>query len=532
MATKPANASPKKRGSERGDQIYQYISARAPALGDAIRGLCMEGHLSPDATQPGVTFLLPADKSYIDEIAAAADSEDPEEAVRLISALIIPDALQSATDFKRRPVGSHAGVLYEVTGTTGSNSVTIGKDIKLVRDEAFRGPGGRLAVWTVQSGRLPTAGKEYRRPKLARGDEAKAAERKAAAGADVAAARARLARDTEAKFVARLAKGDRGGALGAYAELTAGLLEYLQARHPELFTALLPLVDYNPFITFYLLVEPYKTRGEHLIPDALLFGPDGWNAVPLAADPAKYIAGALGSIGAGGPANYSARDAGGAPVVPFVYRDRGAVTRQVDQLRSGSELNKLTTPRQIRAAYDALAATNQIAGLGPVLPDATRQMLPGAKKLWQDEMRFVLHSALTDVMGALSRNSAADFGRLVDLLRARQPGNDYEKELSIVNVERMKGNVAPTADFYLIVKFLFSTDFLYAAAPPAAVGGPRGDARDPTDREVYNRNFDAAQALATVKGSPAEISPQTLAELQSWVRQHGGLPQAVLSMAK
>ena len=97
----------------------------------------------------------------------------------------------------------------------------------------------------------------------------------------------------------------------------------------------------------------------------------------------------------------------------YVFRDPRAVVSQIDKIRqqvlgNGSTANKhkvqnscsTSTPRSSR---------RQCGGLSPILPDATVRLIPGHKKVWQDELRFVLGLCLkcgTTSISAISEASS------------------------------------------------------------------------------------------------------------------------------
>jgi hypothetical protein len=526
-------ASKKKGPLSKYCRIFQWVEAQDPDFAGAIRDLCLEGVLSPGGRSAGVTFLYPKDKDYRKEIIEKTYSDAADEAVRLVESLVIPDALLAGADFHRRPVGSRLGVKYVVESADGGQ-VRLAGGVELAPAADFDTLArrtGDLAVWIVTKGRLPLQGEAYKPPmptRVAKGGAARA--RGGNGGGGVPGARQLLAATAESEYDCCMRR-DGARAHNPYLARVVSLLNYLKARNPDVLLSVLPVLDYEPVVTFYLLLEPYKTGGDHLIADGVLFGEGAWNGADAYADAVEEYKAFFRSLPAQAAA--SATDSqSGQPVVPYVFRDRGAVAAQVDAVRQQyGGLNPRQGPQMVQDVYATLAGQNSIQGMGPILPDATLRALAGSKKLWQDEFRFTVHEALQSMR---QMPYASDvFAGIVRDLRAAWPGNNYAAEIRLANAADILKNVAPRLELLLLTKFVNSTDFLYTPAAPDEVGGAWGNPNDPTDWQVYNRNAAALANLGRIQGMvrPAGVSPQTLQELQIYVQTHGQLPPAVSALA-
>jgi hypothetical protein len=500
-------------------RIFQWIEAHDSDLAEAISQLCLEGALSAGRTA-GVTFLYPKDKAYRQEIADKAWTDEADEAVKLIESLIIPDALLSAADFNRRPIGSRLGVKYAVE-SADSKKVVIAGDVELVQADDFQTlerRAGELAVWVVTKGRLPLTGESYSAPR----SERRGKTAPATTGGSGSSARLMLAARVESEYNDCMAR-DGCRAFNPYLAKVVGLLNYLQARHPELLALVQPLLDYEPLITFYILLEPYKTGGDPLLPDAVLFGDgadagDAWNgACAFTSAVAEYEA-----FFKGGP------DASGS-----LFRNRAGVTAQIDSVRQqisavGSNLRQI--PMMVQNVYAVFAEKNSIGGMGPIVPEATQRALGGVKKLWMDEMRFIVHEALQNMRS--QPYASANFLGIVQDFRARWPGNDYAAEILLSNAADVKTDVSPKVHLLMLLKFVNSTDFLYLPMPPEMVGGGPNGSMDPTDPTIYNRNAVALGGLRRIGGMQRSsgLSPKAMAELRVYVHAHGKLPSEVMAL--
>jgi len=523
-------SSKKKQQLSKHCRIFQWVEAQDPDFAGAIRDLCLEGALSPGGRVAGVTFLYPKDKAYRQEIIDKTYSDEADDAVKLVESLIVPDALISGADFNRRPVGSRLGVKYAVE-SADAGKVKLANGVELTLADDFRPlsrRAGDIAVWIIAKGRLPLTGEAYKAP----APDRKGKQGGARHGGDDGALTDRqlLATNVEGEFD-RCMKQDRCRTHNPYLAKVVSLLNYLKAKYPANLLTVMPVLDYDPVVSFYLLLEPYKTRGEYLIPDTILFGDGAWNGADAygnAVEEYKAVFRALPN-----QQTMSATDSqSGAPTIPKVFSDRAAVAAQIDVVRQQiiSTQNPRLAPKLVQDVYAVLTSQNSIQGMSPILPDSTLRAVAGSKKLWQDELRFTVHEALQTMRGM--PYSTDVFASIVRDLRNKWPGNDYSAEISLSNLDDLRTNVAPRPELLLLTKFVNSTDFLFMPVAPETVGGAWGS-MDPTDWQVYNRNAVALGNLNRIQGMvrPAGISPQALQELQIYAQTYGQLPPEVLSLA-
>jgi hypothetical protein len=525
-------ASKKKGQMVKQCRIFQWLEAQDPELAGAVRELCLDRLLEPPPGH-GVTFLYPQEKAYRDEIVDATYSADPESAIKLVESLIIPDALPKGADFKKRPIGSRLGVRYAVESAE-AGTVRLAGGVELVPAKNFSPFGRReheIAVWAIAKGRLPLVGEAYTAPPRAerRGAKGGRAVRGGANGA--LNNRQLLAGAAETEFD-RCMRQDRCRAHNPYLAKVVSFLNYLKARHPDLLLTLMPVLDYDPVVCFYLLFEPYKSVGEYLVPEEVLFGDGAWNGAEAFGNAVEEYKAIFAAIPRE-QAPTATDPATGQPAVPYVFRDHAAIAAQIDLVRRQfGALNPRQGPQMVQDTYAALAAHNTIGGVGPVLPDTTLRALAGSKKLWQDEFRFIIHEALQTMRATPYTTDL--FGSIVRDLRYAWPGDNYGRELRLSNVEDIRASVAPRDTLLLLGKFVYSTDFLYLAPPPEAVGEAAGSPTNPTDWEVYNRNAAALANLGQAAGMvrASGLSPQALQELQVYAKIHGQLPPEVMALAR
>jgi hypothetical protein len=503
-------ASKKKPQLEKFCRIFQWIEQQDAEFAGAIRDLCLEGALSPGGRSAGVTFLYPRDKEYRREIVDAAYSAEADAAAKMIESLILPDVFLAAADW-RRGAGSRAGVKY-VVESADAGKVRLAGDVELALAEDFHPlarRAGDIAVWIVTKGRPPLTGDAYAPPSAAK--KKRGADVTGGASGGAAGQRAALAAAVEAEFD-RCMRADRCATHNPYLAKSVSLLNFLRAKSPETAAMVAPIVDVDPMLTFYLLLEPYKSTGAYLIPDSVLFGDGAWNGCECFGDAVREYEGHL------------AADAGAG-------RDRAAVAAQVDMVRQRISAGRPTAlPALVAAAYEALTSRNSIEGMDGVLPEATMRALGGGKKLWQDELRFIIHAAFAELR--TRPYDPSTFATIVNDLRTKWPGDSYGAELCLANAADMQNNVAPRSDMLALLKFVNSTDFLYVAPLPSAVGAAWGS-MNLSDTAVYNRNAVALADLRRYGGMvrASGVSASTMRELEIYAQANGKLPDEVVALA-
>jgi hypothetical protein len=499
----------KKSGQpEKNCRIFQWLESESPDLAAAYQAVCGEGWLS--ARRSGVTFLYPEDEKLRTEIANLPYTNG-DEAERVLKSLIIPQVLHTAADFaaNKQNIGSLLGVKLAVTGTT-AKGVTLEGGVKLELAASFKPLKSKealLAVWKITEGRPPTSGEEFKATKKAA----------AATGGDGGArsARCALACKVERHFHECMVR-DRCRAHNPYLAKVVSLLSFLKSQHPASFAAVQPMIDYDPAVTFYLLLEPYKTSGaDFVLSDDILFGASGWHGAEV-----------FGSA----VTEYKEFFAAAGDAQALLYSNRAGVASAIDRVRrSVGTAGKLAVPQAVRAAYQLLASQNSVSGMAPVLPAAALAALPGFKKLWQDEVRHLLHACFQRLYSmpdyAAGGAGQREYEQTVNLLRFTWPGNDYASESSLTNLEKIKSLAVPDVEHTALVMFTFSSDFLYMPVPPGEVGAYTGPQKK-FDLSVYNRNACALAALDRFSAmvNPSGIDPATVAALRIYLAVHGALP--------
>lgn len=251
----------------------------------------------------------------------------------------------------------------------------------------------------------------------------------------------------------------------------------------------LPLLDLNPFISFYLLLQPYRNRE---------------SGVLISEDLIKaWVKGHI-------TANLGAADALAMYLQFFdndltkVYQEAGidqsAVEEAIDRRRT--EIDK-QHPHEacnlILADYSKLEKTGMVGGVR-ALPDATLKCLAPGQLAWQDTFRITIGIRFD---AARCQKGVEEFQKLIEYIYCSMPGYDYVREYTFLSDVAMK-YIKSRIELLTLYKFMNSSDFLYRANA-STEAGIIGGSLDPTSEEVFNRNARAKRMLDKLSESPSAM---------------------------
>jgi hypothetical protein len=443
----PASAAQAAPSGESACGILDYL-ARAPEHADLLQiitACCAGGLVSAPAIEGvGVTLLIPP-ADVVAGMKRDVEAGRFEPAETALKSYILPVCLLAPKPGES--VGNKLAVLIGTVEGSGSE-ISLGP-LRLQRVDGFAAPGkrcgshcGRAALWRVLSGVPPTDGTAWRpearprKPRKPRDGETAGG----AAGGDY--------EDEEGEYeggcdmrrgiyerVVRSMAAPAGGAAGdASLVAAASFLRFLHKRHAADFASVAQAIDPSPLATLYLLLEPYRTGGDFLVPSAVIAD---WNSgitsdVPFA-DYQAALAEARKTVA---PGYAQAKDA--------------AVS---DLLHRGSRtlLMAAVTPK-----YDARAA----GSIGGAAPSHDPQRL-----MWMDEVRFAFGVAA--VAGGGYGTQA--FLENVANIPLCYPGCDFQLERKLLNQATWISRVGmPLQEWSFLTRFLTSSAFLYAPAEPAS----------------------------------------------------------------
>lgn len=488
-----------KRKSVKYCNVSRYLRDTDPEFLDIVNTACADSALNSGPA--GLTFLIPSDKTVRDAMADAVYSDKPEIVGDQIRALAIPVAIKDLRDFG--PVGDKGPVnklrQHLVVKKITSDYVELGNGAKIKPFKGFSAWSTKNLVIYALEGKIPIDGPEAERSS---GKSRRGGARHYRGGSSVD--RAGLAAAVEQKF--REMKS-AGGDCTCYAEAVCSLLKHLKSKSSTDYYRALLVFDYCCPVTFYLLVEPYKTSGEHFLSDTALSGwtPQFGLIAGVKAELTKMLnqdLPAAGGVAGGDPSR----------VYQAVQGVRGSV----------SAIDKVGLPNVIRKTYDQLAQ-NKIGGLGGIYSAALKPE-EVCRKLWQDEFRFQMASQFL----CLEVNwSVDDFATLLNHMVKMMPGNNYTAESRLSDANYWKCKINPQEEFNnTTLAFFSSTDFLYVVIPPAKLSSMAaftGGGYDDDDEYDYDdadaesvmgggcgcTNLMGGRADAYLGGKDSEVSEST-----------------------
>lgn len=140
-------------------KLSKYIEQTEPGLFKVFDDLCLLRYLNPVRGSPGITFLMPKEKSYIQKIINTAYSTEPDVAVNMIKALILQDYYPNFSAFGSKAINllNQKLDVKEVS----EKYLKLASGLELTIDKAFVPMGYRdnMAVYTLSGkGEMPLTG--------------------------------------------------------------------------------------------------------------------------------------------------------------------------------------------------------------------------------------------------------------------------------------------------------------------------------------------------------------------------------------
>lgn len=450
-------------------RIQDYIEAADPEFAEIIRGTCSDMALGSTKGKPGITFLLPQDKSLRKKIADLAYSdkiEDANKAGDMINAMIFRDVFKSTSDWvsKKDDIPNSLFPAQHVEINTASGKEIIFKSgAKAVLDENFKDSSRKsnLAVWLLTTGEIPVTTDKPATLKYAKRPRANGSAKTGAY--EMTSERSKSYRSMIALEVEKEYANYRrdlnpfsqtGQKRNVYNEYTINLINYILNVVNDshlVYDKLLPLISFD-VTDFYLLVEPHKFGGDYLISDTLIR--EWWDQRDKHHCNQQNIAAQIENLLLNGSGC-------------LVYSDRVGVLKAIDEVRTKLQQNILYKPRQcideIKKFYNELESENTINGRGPILPPGLHKYYksePGLKFI-QDEVRYLTYGMFKmselDPLFDLQRLNN-DLNKIAESLFYDQTGN---KMPQLLNKAKIEAFINPTHQITEINMFVNSTMFLY-----------------------------------------------------------------------
>lgn len=425
-------------------------------LAQAITDRCLEGYLSVRGGR-GVTFIVPGadDMKKIVAGAYSSDKAKVEEAETLIKMHIVQSCMELGKDFKPASgdIGSVGGSILTAS-EVGEKTATLKGGAKVQRVDAQILREG-AAVWKVTSGSLPSKDDGWK--------PARRGGRVQGGGSFVGGgplSREAFTNQLLDHFKTHALSGSPDAKAEAFRVFHAAvscLLRHMKTcaasdANAEAKLALataISILDRNPIVNWALIVEPFRTGGDMLLPQSVW---DSWDQATGsgqkgAKTTAKFFSDPQAAVSQIYPEAASAA----------IFSQPGRVQTAIEACREEvmGQAVSASPISYMEKAYASTLAKNQIGAVSDVWPKGVAAKLGEGRKLWQDLLRGKVKACFIDAPISEACECAC---RLVsETLR----GKDFCAEFR--EVGGGEGGVAPRGNIFdCLSKNVSCTDFLYA----------------------------------------------------------------------
>lgn len=394
------------------DSIPAFLSKRRGPLrrlAEALDDICENGDMALVRGEDGLTFVLPTNEEA-ETLVSQLKSEDVDlvgEALEALRARAIPLYLPSCDEWRARcvrgeGVGTRSGFLLpepeepKKKSQRKSKSLTVG-GIKIRPNDKFSSPH-RISVWKVDEpkdsaggaggdvAKWPLGGAPWSPPRIV---SDKPRPRQRAQAVD----RVALLRKYGEKWAANMEEVMEAGFLPLYARdpfliACASLFDYLQARDPEAYRAVLPLASPIPAIT---LTTAIGIQSDVISTRTLA----GWARAPRIDERTareRYIYHLTAGLREGSSTRGSSGPA------PHVCSPEGQLLLDRARIRVAASAPKGSQTRLAKYlvnTYKEVATLNSFGGVAPMYPVATLKHLGPERNRGNvlamiDTIRFIL----------------------------------------------------------------------------------------------------------------------------------------------
>jgi len=235
----------------------------------------------------------------------------------------------------------------------------------------------------------------------------------------------------------------------------------LDPKNYQIFLKVRPILDIDPIITFYILVEPYKLSGEYMVSDDV-FNQRLFDAILKAInvfnDPASEYKKILNT-----------------PIEEpcAVFNNTKSVIESINNLRIKllNDIEVRTLPEEILNIYNYIENKNELKTLSsnihPIInlfPETLfiHYQNNHNKRLWQDEYRFIIGECIRTMNMELDpSDKEIVWNTLCNSLKLNLRGDDYSNELCIMNNSSYPLTAYIKDKVKMMQYFVNSPDFLF-----------------------------------------------------------------------
>lgn len=486
-----------KRKVQKYCRIFNWIQDNDEEFAEVMTNLCIDRIADTNKKHTSITFLMPKGKLRT-EIVDLAYSNTPEKAVDIIISLVLPYGFATLESFNNAPVNQIGNKLrYVFPKIVKPNDKTVNFGDKLVikapHPKLVPRDNARIYVWDIESGQPPNNfnkyvdKQEYVIPEGSRpvrgGADCKLdpiSQLNGKPRAIFAQAVEQMVRDEIQKIHSK----------NPYLPVVVLLLQRLiEKQHYQIFLKVRPILDVDPIITFYILLEPYKLSGEYLVSDDI-FNQRLFDAIVkvrnIFEDPADEYRKILNR-----PIDENVA----------VFNNTKGVIEVVNGLRNKllNDTEARLLPEEILRIYNYLEEKNEIksasseaATITNVFPESlvAHYQNNHNKRLWQDEYRFIIGECLRTMKTEPdSEARAVVFNNLCNTLKINIRGDDYSNELCIMNYSDYPLTVCVRDKVRMMQYFINSPDFLFIGCNMELICG----VTSPTETQYGTRRLKWAE---------------------------------------
>lgn len=486
-----------KRKVQKYCRIFNWIQDVDEEFAEVMTNLCVDRIADTNKRIPSITFLMPKGKLRT-EIIDLAYSNTPEKAVDIIISLVLPYGFTSIEAFNNvqpNQIGNKLRYVFPKILKPNDKIVNFGDKlvIKPPHPKLVPRDNAKIYVWDIESGQPPNNFNKYvEKQEYVIPEGSRPTRGGAECSIDPLIQLNGKPRALFAQTIEQLVRDEiqKIHTKNPYLPVVVLLLQrLLDKQNCQIFLKIRPIIDIDPIITFYILLEPYKLEGEYLISDDI-FNQRLFDAILKARnmfdDPGEEY-----------------RKIMNRPIDEDVAAFNGtkSIIEAVNGIRNKllNDTESRLLPEEILRVYNTLEEKNEIksvvsetASIVNVLPEAlvAHYQNNHNKRLWQDEYRFIIGECLRTMKTEPdSEARSIVFNNLCNTLKTDLRGDNYSNELCIMNNSEYPLTACVRDRVRMMQYFVNSPDFLFIGCNMELICG----VSSPTDTQYGTQRHKIAK---------------------------------------
>jgi len=507
-------------------RILDYLEAHHPKVFAIIDSLGMHGNLTP-RRGGSITFLIP-DAALIKELEKIIESDEPEKATDIISSLILVDLFEKPEDFaaKQDDIPNLLEKKLVVKSVAASKVVVDNGELTL--DTKFRpftrqgnAKRGNMAVWnlkgTIEYEKAPKATMKYLKG-------AKKGSAQVRGGDEGYSKLQSIKMDIIGEEILALSNDRRSADGGRFCPIMNAVVRLLRVfgdkedptfheeyRRAKCLLTMCPVVDF-----YYLFCNP------------LIFSPDRvLAAYKKGLDQDRNVDAYRDFC-----ENFKHPAFNNDPAMLLKADGVEAANVARDRIRN-SFMARITreTPGKIHAVYQAVDATNEIDGKGPLYSKGLADIFANNKglHLLLDEFAHMAYTMVSEEV-RFAPNSREKAARLKDALAKLSESygqfTNPEKKTKLDKPGSYGENIDSTALYQCVVSFWKTWGLHFPCAMQSEfedrvkLGASESD--DPYSKDLIDVDTCISEDLNSYDNCPCTVSDSAIAELRAYMKSHDG----------